>query len=195
MDRHAALSLLTVTEKEALYMRREIKKALAAGEFLKSMGYPGQKEAVALIRDGNIKNIPHTIEDVKRYYDVYGPPVPGIRGKTMNRRLRVQSEEDRAAKMQVTSQEMTADVIYVAGQKLLVSVSRPLALTLVQPVPSLTKEMLGKALQAHINTLRSRGFEPRRICVNPHKPLQSLRGSFPGTDIDVSGAGDHLNMA
>jgi hypothetical protein len=190
---HAELSLLTVTEKEALYTRREIKKALAAGEFLKSMGYPGQKEAVAIICDG-IKNIPHTVEDVKRYYDVYGPPVPGIRGKTMNCRLRVQSEEDRGAKMQFTSQEMTADVMHVAGQKLLVSVSRPLALTLVQPVPSLTKEMLGKALQAHINTLQSRGFEPRRVYVDPHKPLQSVQGSFPGTDIDVSGAGDHLNM-
>jgi hypothetical protein len=84
--------------------------------------------------------------------------------------------------------------LHISGQKLLVSVSQPLALTLVQPVPLLTKEILGKALQAHVNTLRSRGFEPRRIYVDPQKPLQSLRGSFPGTDIDVSGAGDHLNM-
>lgn len=30
--------------------------------------------------------------------------------------------------------------------------------------------------------------------VDPHKPLHGLQGSFPRTDIDIAGTGDHLNM-
>jgi hypothetical protein len=101
----------------------------------------------------------------------------------MKKRVRPKTSEDRGAQLQITSQEMTADIMYVAGQKALVSVSKPLGITLAQPVASHTKEALGKALQAHINTLHSRGFEPKRIYVDPHKALKGLEGSFPGTEI------------
>jgi hypothetical protein len=65
----AELSLLTVKEKEDLYTMREVRKALEAGEFLKSMGYPSQKEALGIVRDGNVNNIPYTAADINRFYD------------------------------------------------------------------------------------------------------------------------------
>jgi len=193
-DMRMSLSLLTVEDKEALYTRKEVKKALEAGEFLRSLGYPTQKEAMAIVRDGNVTNVPYSAEDVKRFFDIYGPQVPGIRGRSMNRKVKHKTSEDRGARLQITSQEMTADVMHVAGQKALISVSKPLGIMLSQPIAALTRAALGKALQAHINTLRSRGFEPRRIYVDPHRALRALEGSFPGTEIDTSGAGDHLNV-
>jgi hypothetical protein len=193
-DMRTSLSLLTVEDKEALYTRREVRKALEAGEFLHSLGYPTQKEAMAIVRDGNVTNVPYSAEDVKRFFDIYGAQLPGIRGRSMNRKAKHKTSEDRGARLQIKSQEMTADVMHVTGQKALVSVSKPLGITLSQPIAAQTREALGKALQAHINTLRSRGFEPRRIYVDPHKALRALEGSFPGTEIDTSGAGDHLNM-
>jgi len=112
----------------------------------------------------------------------------------MKRRAQSTVEEDRGAKLQVTNQEMTADVMQAAGQKLLVSISKPLGLLLVQPLQSLSRDSLGKSLQAQLNTLRSRGFDARRLYVDPHKTLASLQGQYPGVEIDLSGAGDHLNM-
>jgi hypothetical protein len=104
------------------------------------------KEALATMRNGNITNIPHTADNVKRFFDIYGAQVPGIRGRTMNKKARASTMEDRGARPQLTSQEMTADVMYVAGHKSLVSVSKLLGLTLIQPVGSLSRETLGKAL-------------------------------------------------
>jgi hypothetical protein len=43
---------------------------------------------------------------------------------------------------------------------------------------------MGAGVQAHINTLRSRGFEPGRILVDPFKSLMALQGAFPGVEID-----------
>jgi hypothetical protein len=193
-DNYNNLSLLTVQEREDLYTCREVRKAQEVGEFLKSLGYPTQKEAIGIVRDGNIKNIPYTAEDVRRYFEIYGPQVPGIRGKTIKRQAILVGEEDRGAKLQITNQEMTADVMHTGNEKLLVTISKPLGLTLVQPVTSLSKDALGKALEGHINTLRSRGFDTRRVYVDPHKSLHALQGSFPGVEIDPSGAADHLNV-
>jgi hypothetical protein len=69
----AQLNLMTVSEKEDLYTRKDVLRALEAGEFLKSLGYPTQREAIGLVRDGNVRNVPHTVEDVKRFFDIYGP--------------------------------------------------------------------------------------------------------------------------
>jgi hypothetical protein len=151
--------LLTAEQKEELYTKREVRKALEAGELLKALGYPTLKEALNIVRDGNVRNVPHTAEDVRRFFGIYGPQVPGLRGRTTKSRLKNVAEEDREVKMQVTDQELTTDVMHVGPQKLLVSMSKPLGLTMMQTVTSLSRETLGRALQAHLNTLRSRGFE------------------------------------
>jgi len=186
------LSLLTVKDKEDLYTKREVTRALEAGEFLKSMGYPTKQEALGIVRDGNVKNIPYTAEDINRFYDIYGPQVAGIRGKTMKKKAKRMVELDRGAQMQVKLQELSVDVMHTAGYKSLVSVCKPLGLTLIDTLKSLTTSELGRSLQAHINTLRSKGFEPAYVYADPQKGFKALEGSFPGVAIDVSGAGDHL---
>jgi hypothetical protein len=191
---HTDLSLMTVREKEDLYTRREVRKALEAGEFLKSLGYPTQKEALGIVRDGNVKNIPYTANDINRFFDIYGPQVAGVRGRTMKRTPSNTAELDQGAKMQLTFQEMSADIMHVGGYRAMVSVNKPLGLTLIDSLSSLTKNELGRSLQSHINTLRSRGFEPTHIYVDPQRGLEALQGSFPGVEVDTSGAGDHLVM-
>jgi hypothetical protein len=188
------LNLMTVSEKEDLYTRKDVLRALKAGEFLKSLGYPTQWEAIGLVRDGNVRNVPHTVVDVKHFFDIYGPQVPGVRGRTTETRKMNKAQEHRGAKMQITRQEMTADIMYVAQQKMLVSVSKPLGLTLSIPVISITNSGLGKCMQAHINMLQSRGFKPVRIYFDPAKVLHALEGSFLGIEVNTSGAGDHLNQ-
>ena len=83
-------------------------KALEAGEFLKSLSYLTQKEALGIVRDGNVKNIPYTANDVNRFFDIYGPQVAGVRGRTMKRIPSNTAELDQGAKMQLTLQERPA---------------------------------------------------------------------------------------
>jgi len=138
-------------------------------------------------------NVPHTLADIKRFFDIYGAQVPGLRGKTTKRHVSSHRTEDAMAKLQITNQQLVADVVHVAGEKFLLSISSPLELLLVYHLSSLTAQELGNALQKNFNTLHSRGFEPKVVYVDPQSGLKSLQGSFPGIEIDVSGAGDHLD--
>jgi hypothetical protein len=40
-----------------------------------------------MIRDGNINNVPVNVVDVNTYYDIYGPVVQAVRGKTTKRKV------------------------------------------------------------------------------------------------------------
>ncbi len=55
------LSYMTAEEREGLYTRKELQRTLEAGEFLCTMGYPTEKEAVNMVHDRNVLNITYLI--------------------------------------------------------------------------------------------------------------------------------------
>jgi hypothetical protein len=187
------LCLYTVEERESMYTRKQVRRALEAGECLRALGFPSLQDAVNLVRDGNVRNVPYEVDDVRRFFDIYGAQISALRGKTSRKHPKGAVMNDQTAKVQITHQVMVADVMHVCGEKFLVSISSPLEVLLVKHVKNLSTDSLGVALQAHINTLRSRGFEPERILVDPHKSLMALQGAYPGVHIDPVGAGDHLD--
>jgi hypothetical protein len=190
---NALLSLLTVEEKEHMYTRKEVKRAQQARDFIRNAGYPSRNEAIHLIRDGNINNVPVGVEDVNRYYDIYGPMVAAVRGKSTNKKVSfVGNEVDHGLKEQRKMQKLTSDVMFLKKLPFLVTIASPLELTISSALSSQTMSSLGQALQVQINLLRSRGFDTDLVIVDPLKTLKNLEGSFPGVAIDATGAGDHL---
>jgi hypothetical protein len=113
---HTDLCLSTVEERESLYSCKQLRKALEAGEYLRALGYPSMNDAINIVRDGNVRNIPYGVEDVRRFFDIYGAQIPALRGKTTKRHPNVSTMEDRAAKHQITRQTMVADVMHVCGE-------------------------------------------------------------------------------
>jgi len=187
------ISMMTVQERESMFSKKQVKAAKEAGEFVKNAGYPSEEAAIKLVRDGNVNNVPIQVNDIKTYFEIYGPPIESIRGKTTaSKSVNVRDNFDLGLKLQVTLQDMTADVMYAGSQKFLVSLSSPLQLTITSFVKSLSKDELGGALQDHLNLLRAFGFDAKIVRVDPLKALAGLKGKFPGTEIDASGAGDHL---
>jgi hypothetical protein len=82
---HAGLNLMTVANRESMYSSKQARKALEAGEFLRALECPSEKEAVDIIRNGNVTNIPHCVDDVRWFFDIYSQQVPALRGKTMHK--------------------------------------------------------------------------------------------------------------
>jgi hypothetical protein len=195
-EMYTGLSLMTTEDRERMYTRKQVCKALEAGEFLRVLGYPTEKEAINFVKDGNANNIPHSVDNVKRFFDIYGPQVSSIRGKMVKMHVNRSGREDTEAQIQeLKNQELAMDVMHAAGEKFLVSVTSPLKLTLICHLKSQNQEDLGTAVQSHLTTIRSRGFEPTKIYVDPHKTFTTLANAYPGVAVDVSRAGDHLDKA
>jgi hypothetical protein len=186
------LNFMTIQEHQHLYNAREVQKALEAKEFLRNAGYPSMKEALNLVRDGDLVGIPYSPDDIRRYYDISKPQVENVRGTMTKQHTRAFHDFDPAAREQRTQQSLVSDVMFVDRERFLISVSSPLELTIASHLKSLSRNKLGEAMQAQFQLLRSRGFEPVRMLVDPQKALAALRNAFPGIEFDESGAGDHL---
>jgi hypothetical protein len=53
-----------------------------------------------MIRDGNIENVPISVEDVRTFYEIYGKPKEAVRGKTTKKKRAARVEFDLEAKEQ-----------------------------------------------------------------------------------------------
>jgi hypothetical protein len=115
-----------------------------------------------------------------------------IRGKMTSKRALTRDEIDVGLKEERKLQKLASNLMHVNGETFLMSVASLLKLIINSHVTSQSKTKLGEAIQAQINLLRSYGFKVTIVMVDPQKALEGLRGSFPGTEIDAGGAGDHV---
>jgi hypothetical protein len=186
-------NLTTVQNNEDLYTMKEVKKARAAQEFIANCGYPSLREVLHLLNDGNIAgSLGFSDQDVHRAYDIYGPPRDAVRGKMTSRKLK-RDTADPTMKEQRTDQVLYTDVMKVGGQSFLVTLAEPLLLTITSAIRNEESEHLGVAIEVQLSLLRSRGFNPIRIYVDPQRGFLPLVGKFPGVEFDITGAGDHLD--
>ena len=186
------VNLTTVTDRENLYTSKEINLAKEAWDFVKNAGYPSLKETIHMVNDGNVVGIQLSTKDVYRAYDIYGIPPAAIRGKQTKHKI-TRTEVDETLREQRTEQVLTTDVMKVCNQPYLISICEPLQLTITSNLQSEDAEQLGKALQVQFSLLRSRGFKPVRVYTDPQRGFLPLVGNMGGVEIDITGAGDHLD--
>ena len=188
------LAGMTVSEREHMYTRKERRKAIEAGEFIKNAGFPSQGEAIAMARDGNLKNFPHDANDIKRHFEIYGDSPAYLRGKMTDRKASTTNQIDEGIWEQRKQQTLVSDVMHVMRKQYLVSVAQPLQLTITAPCKTLDVDGMGQALTSHINLLDSHGFKAKRVIIDPQRGLIALKGKMGDVEIDPVGAGDHLHV-
>ena len=127
-----ALSGMTTAEREQLFDKSTVKRAQEAGQFIRSAGFPSEQTAINLVRSGNINNLPIEVQDIRNFFEIYGTPIPAIRGKTtQDHHVFKKDNYDSGLREQVTIQEQISDIMHVAGRKYLISMVTPLQVVLV----------------------------------------------------------------
>ena len=151
------MSLVTIMNRENMYTKKDRAKAIEAGEFIKNSVYSTKEEAIALVRDGNIENVPHTVEDIKRYYDIYGQDPEFHKGRATKSNPKRKVRFDEGVREQIKVQTLYTDVMHLFGNRYLVSLAVPLQLIISTPTGQRI-EVHGKVLMTHIELLQSKGL-------------------------------------
>jgi hypothetical protein len=197
-QRKGKLYVADVTKQKPVYLtqvytKAEEERAKRAYELVRNSGYPSYQEAIHLVEDGNIAQLPGlTAEDVRRAYDLYGNPPEYGRGKIVKRKAS-QVVVDNDLIMDQKKQTLYSDVMHIDSVKFLVTVCELLQLTLQCKIERETQGILGPALQGKLELLHSRGFIPTMVYTDPQSAFRSLTTQYPGVVIDVGGAGDYIS--
>lgn len=186
----------TAEDNEKKFTKDEVARAKRAQELITNAGHVSEKEAVELVRDGNVRGMPVTVKDVRRAFDIYGKPTEFVRGR-MTKKKHSRAEIDEAIRVPGRREhcDIYSDVMYVRPQTgILVTLATPLGLVMVNAVKNQSANELGGALLAQVKTLRSRGFDVQVAHVDPQSSLRALQGQFESFQLEVGGAGDHLEL-
>ena len=169
----------TVADNEKAYTKAELRRA---------------KEAAGRAKeDNNVEDIHVTAHDIRRAFDIYGKPFESIRGKKTKKKVRCTDVDLTIRAAQPLPQRMYSDVMVIREQKFLMTLEEPLGLVLNTHVERETTEELGLALQGQVNVVRSRAFVPFVVYTDPQPASKALQHQITGVEVDVSGAGDHLD--
>jgi hypothetical protein len=174
------------------YTKGEVLRAMKVRELQRVCGYPSYQELIYMLQDGSVAGMPNlTSQDVHRAYQLYGSAPEFVRGRMTNRRV-TKAVVDDGLLLEEKKAILHTDVMQIDSQRFLITVCNPLQITLQVPIERESQAVLGMALQGQLGLIRSKGFQPVRVYVDPQSALRALATKFENVVIDVGGAGDHL---
>ena len=121
-----------------------------------------------------------------------GPCIPILKGKSKKRRSKESAKLEYIQPLVSKNQELYIDVMHCEGMFFLISVARPIDLTMSTKVPSLKSKEVKKALQNQINLMIAKRFEITKI--NSDGGLRSLNDFVlsKGIEFEICAAGVHI---
>lgn len=186
-------NVTTTADNEQRYRKHEVARAQIARDITVNSGFSSERDTLGLVNDGNISGVPVTSADVRRSYDIYGKSAHSLRGRRTQHRVRRIKMDTNLKGDAGERQTMQGDIMYAGNQNFVACLTKPLDLMTLVHVKSLKTAELGDAVQSQVDTIRSRGFLPQVVYLDPQPGFVPLQGQITGVEVDISGAGDHMD--
>jgi hypothetical protein len=192
-----ASQVTTVKSQEQLFTAREVERAKGARELIQKLGYPSSRSVGDMVTSGALINCPFTVKDIDRAYQIYGPDLGSLRGKTTKTPGEPYKEKYLPRVVQ-REQTLHVDLMFVNGHASLIAVGAPLALTvcvdLGRKANGRAKGPIRTALFSVVNQFTSEKFRVTTLLTDGEGAIASLKSELQGCGIatNPAGPGQHV---
>ena len=138
----------TVEENEKKFTKAQVKRAREARRLSACLGHESDYTLWKILHKGSYRNMKITPDDIRRAHEIYGPSVPMLKGTATHKRQETKIPyqiEYNATK----DQRLHIDIMFINEMGFLVSVSKPLNLTMCQKLASKKSWVVKNALQKY----------------------------------------------
>jgi hypothetical protein len=191
-DAPSQVFAVTVEAQERQYTSREVKSAKEARRLIRALGYPSPRSVIDMINNGTLTECPVTAKDVARAYEIYGPDVGALRGKTTITPSIPYKGKTLPRTVQA-DQTFNVDIMFVDKHAFLLTVVTPLGLTLCSDLgrraSSRSKAPVRLALMTQISACLAQKYKVTTLLTDGEGAIASLTLELQGRGIVVNPAG------
>jgi len=189
----------TVAQNKLLFTKRQIENAEKAQRLYDMIGRGGQQRFLNIIRDGELKNCPITIDDAKNAFKIFGKNLHSVRGGTTRSKTEHVPSNQRiplplpilAAHKNVT---LCIDYMFVDKMVFFVTTSRNIHFTTIENITS--RAMLSHCLPAIKNVTglyKARGFKIETIHADEEfKSLKQILLESNNILVNIAATNEHV---
>jgi len=182
---YVAFSVQTVEANEKLYSKAQVAAAKRVLAYSNAMGAMSMANLISQVRSRRVDGMNFTVEDVTRAFEIYGPSLQAVRGKTV-RLKKGRAPEPIADKIVDVRVTMHLDLMFLSGVAFLIGYVKPLGLLLCSYIKNKTVECLRGAISKQKGTLVSEGFEVVQITSDSESSIVSLQPELEAQGCRVS---------
>ena len=182
----------TVHKNEQGLSRRQREKNKRCIRMISDAGY---NNVIEMLTHGMITECEETSTEVADALRVHGYPAGWHQGKTVTKASKLPRIEP-ALPYLVKQQDLEVDLMFAAGIGFLISVSRPLGMTVVNHLAGKGAPMLLKALKNVLKLYEQRGFQLQRITVDGESGIVQLDEwlATHNIQLDPRAPGEHAKV-
>jgi hypothetical protein len=185
-DETGQVMVNTVADLKSNYTNEDYLKALRARELQIMIGRPNTKHFIQIVTSNQLPNCPVTRADIIAAEHIFGPDVGSLKGKTVRRRPHLAKPTIEPLPPQIMSRyrnvTLAADVMYVNGIPMLVSISRNIRFATVEALPNRNISTLVKGVKAIATVYKRAGFQITTTLMDGE--FESMRGDL--ADIGIA---------
>ena len=187
----------TVRDKMLKYTQRHVKQAELAKGYKRKSGYASTGQLIKLISQGKIANCNITAQDVVRAFDIWGPDLDCLKGKTPSHKAQIEDEQPILDPLQDKNKIMYIDLMFVNGNPFLIAVVKPLEYVMVNKLAKRDNMSSWTSLESDIRHITKYGHNMDMVRVDGEGTINTAwfetKLATIGTVLDTTGAGEAVN--
>jgi len=148
------------------YTKHEIDRANDAYKLFAKFSYPSTQSLMLMLKNNEISNCPITTLDLTRAIDLYGTPIPSIRGKTTRQKPNKLRSDTYQLPMIRRDVQLFIDLMYINKEVIMISVSDPIDLITATNVRDRSAQELFGVILSLVAMYNSYGNDVRLIHVD-----------------------------
>ena len=191
-------NVATVEQNKKLYSKRQVKKAEKVKELIEAMGYPSRRDLIMMITERIIKDCPVTVNDVKRYFEIYGNNEGLVKGKTTRKRPDEVTTGNLVpipsnVKLEHKNVTLCADLFFINNNPFLTTISKGLMYTTDELLPDRLFNTLADGIINVIGFYRSKGFNIEYVLTDGEfKVIRDVILDEANTDLNTAAPNEHI---
>ena len=154
-----SIFITSVRANETNYPVRDIEQARKAKLLSQRLNYPSKGVLIRSLRAGNINNVEVTEKDVERAYEIYGPDLASVRGKTTKSRPSERDSELVKGYQKTKYGVVSVDIMIIQDQLFLVGVLTECNMTMGQYIVNRSTSCVLNALNIFKDTCAKHAWE------------------------------------